>query len=63
MRVRVENAVHEDHLEHGIDTARREHFSVEARTVDGRQVVAANAFDVLLHNHRAARPLQVDAWH
>src|SRR5262249_13727315 len=63
MRIGVENAVYQDHLEHGIDTARREHLSVEARTVDGCQVVAANAVDVLLHNHRAARPLRVDAWH
>ena len=36
-------------------------FSVEARIVDGRQVVAANAFDVFLYVHRAARPLPVDA--
>src|SRR5262245_12398636 len=63
MRIGMENAVHENHLEHGIDTARGEHLSVEARTVDGCQVIAANAIDVLLHNHRAARPLRVDAWH
>jgi hypothetical protein len=59
----MEEAIHEDHLEHGIDTARGERLSVKARIVDGCQVVAADAFDVLLHIHRAARPLPVDAWH
>src|SRR5215468_1793476 len=59
----MEEAIHEDHLEHGIDTARGERLSVEARIVDGCQVVAADAFDVLLHIHCAARPLPVDAWH
>src|SRR6516225_7600321 len=63
MWIGMENAVHEDHLEHGVDAAPRKRLSVEARTVDGRQVVAANPFDVLLHNHRAARPLRVDARH
>src|SRR5262245_66370429 len=59
----MKTTIHEDHLEHGIDTARGERLSVEASAVDGCQVVAADAFDVLLHNHRAARPLPVDAWH
>src|SRR5262245_3534674 len=59
----MEEAIHEDHLEYGIDTARGERLSVEARAVDGCQVVAADALDVLLHIHRAACPLPVDAWH
>src|SRR5262249_10446755 len=48
---------------HGVDTARGERLSIEARAVDGCQVIAADALDVLLHIHRATRPLPVDAWH
>jgi hypothetical protein len=59
----MEEAVYQDHLEHDIDTARRERLPVEARTVNGGQVVAADSFDMLLHIHRAARPLPVDAGH
>ena len=36
-------------------------LAVEAGTVDGREIVAADALDVLLHVHRAARPFPVDA--
>src|SRR5215813_9443601 len=62
VRIGVEEAVHQDHLEHGIRAARSERLSVEARIVDCCQVVAADALDVLLHIHHAAGPLPVDAW-
>ena len=63
MRIGLKEAVDQDHLEHGIRRARGESLAIEARVVDGRQIVAADALDVLLHIHRAARPFPVDAWH
>src|SRR5262245_61562510 len=63
VRIGMEEAIHEDHLEHGIGTAPGERLSVEARVVDRCQIVATDALDVLLHIHRAARPLPVDARH
>src|SRR6516225_687847 len=63
MRIGLKEAVHQDHLEHRIHAARGERLAVEARVVNGRQIVAADALDVLLHIHRAARPFPVDAWH
>ena len=62
VRIGVEEAIHQDHLEHSIRTARSERLSVEARIVDCYQVVAADALDVLLHIHRAAGPFPVNAW-
>ena len=63
MRIGLKEPVDEDHLEHGIRRTRGEDLAIEARLVDGRQIVAADALDVLLHIHRAARPFPVDAWH
>ena len=62
MRIGVEEAIHQDHLEHSIRAARSERLSVEARIVDCYQVIAADALDVLLHIHRAAGPFPVNAW-
>jgi len=58
----MEEAVHEDHFEHGIRAARGECLSVETRFVDRCQVIATNALDVLLHIHHATRPLPVNPW-
>src|SRR5262249_30202751 len=57
----VEEAVHQDHLKHGIRAARSERLSVDARIVDCCQVVAADTLDALLHIHHAAGPLPIDA--
>src|SRR5215467_13198588 len=63
MGIGLKETVDQDHLEHGIRSTRCESLAVEARVVNGRQIVAADALDVLLHIHRAARPFPVDAWH
>src|SRR5262249_49637118 len=63
VRIGMKKAIHEDHLEHSVGTARGERLAVEPRAVDGCQVVAADALDVFLHIHRVARPLPIDAWH
>ena len=34
MRIRVKEAVHQDHLEHGVRAPRRERLTVEARSID-----------------------------
>src|ERR1700730_13938046 len=62
MRIGLKEAVHQDHLEHGIHAACGDGLAIEARVVDGRQIVAADALDVLLHIHRAARPFPEYAW-
>src|SRR5215831_20399676 len=63
MGIGLKETVDQDHLEHGIRSTRCESLAIEARVVNGRQIVAADALDVLLHIHRAARPFPVDAWH
>ena len=42
-------------------TPRAESLAVQPRSVDGSQIVAADALDVLLHIHHAAGPFPVDA--
>ena len=49
----MEEAVHQDHLEHGIRAARCECLSVETRIVDRCQIVTTDALDVLLHIHHS----------
>src|SRR5262245_39067181 len=63
MRIGLKEAVDQDHLEHGIRSTRGERLAIEASRVNGRQIGAADAVDVLLHIHRTARPFPIDAWH
>ena len=63
MRIGLKEPVDEDHLEHGTRHALGKNLAIEASLVDGRQIVAADALDVLLHIHRAARPFPINLWH
>ena len=61
MRVGVEEAVHQDHLQHRVGAALREEPGVEPGALDRREVVPRDALDALLHVHRGARPLREHA--
>src|SRR5215467_16168832 len=54
MRIRVKEAVDQNHLEHRIAAACRQYLAVEVRGGNGREISAANAGDILLHIHQAA---------
>src|SRR5262249_11133684 len=54
VRIRVKEAVDQDHLEHGIATTGRQHLAVEIRGGNGREVIAADTGHILLHIHYAA---------
>ena len=48
-----------DHLQNDVGAACGKDRSIEARRIDGREVIATNALDVLLHVHHRARPFPV----
>ena len=55
----MKEAVDQNHLEHGIGAACRQHLAVEVRGGDAREVSAGNTGHILLHIHQAAGKIPV----
>ena len=60
MRIGVEEAVLDDHLQHRLRAALRQQHAVEPGGVHPRQLMAGNAVDALLHIDPLAGPVPVD---
>src|SRR5215468_4537125 len=59
VRISVKEAVDQNHLEHGIGAACRQHLAVEVRSGDGREVSAANTGHILLDVHQTAGKIPI----
>ena len=60
VRVRVKEAVFNDHLQHGVRTAPGKYLAVQASLVGGGKLAPRYAVDEFLHAHPFAGPLPVD---
>ena len=63
MRIRVEEAVDQHHLQHGVGAAGGEQLAVEARGVHRLEIRRRDAVDPIHHEERRSRELRMHARH